>query len=161
MSVGPGEKLAHYVLSDQIGQGGMGVVWQATDTKLDREVAIKILPAGLVQDAGRVARFQREAKVLASLNHNRIASIYGFEDAGDVQALVMELVRGPTLAERLERGAMPTEEALVVARQIAEALEFAHEQGVVHRDLKPASRVQANRSSRRTASGSAVSATIS
>jgi serine/threonine-protein kinase len=138
MPVGPGVKLAHYVLSDQIGEGGMGAVWQATDTKLDREVAIKVLPAAMVEDSGSLARFRREAKVLASLNHDRIASIYGFEEEGDVHALVMELVHGPTLAERLERGAMATEEALTAARQIAEALEFAHEQGVVHRDLKPA-----------------------
>ena len=89
MPVGPGVKLAHYVLSDQIGEGGMGVVWQATDTKLEREVAIKILPAALIEDIGSVARFQREAKVLASLNHEHIASIYGFEEAGDVRALVM------------------------------------------------------------------------
>jgi serine/threonine-protein kinase len=112
----------------------MGEVWRATDTKLGREVAIKILPETLAADPDRMARFEREAKVLASLNHPNIAAIYGVEE----RALVMELVPGPTLAERIAAGAIPLEEALGIARQIAEALEYAHEKGIIHRDLKPA-----------------------
>ena len=112
----------------------MGVVYRATDTKLNRDVAIKVLPGAFTQDPGRLARFAREAQVLASLNHPNIAAIYGVED----RALVMELVEGPTLAERIAEGPIPLEEALAVARQIAEALEYAHEHGVIHRDLKPA-----------------------
>jgi predicted Ser/Thr protein kinase len=126
--------IAHYRILEKLGEGGMGEVWRAADTKLGREVAIKILPESFAQDAGRMARFTREAKVLASLNHPNIAAIYGVEE----RALVMELVEGPTLAERLARGPIPVDEALAVARQIAEALECAHERGVVHRDLKPA-----------------------
>src|SRR5262245_3217965 len=116
----------------------MGEVYRARDTKLDREVAIKILPEAVAVDAERVARFRREAKVLASLNHPNIAIIHGLEQAGDIHALVMELVSGEDLSQRIARGAIPIDEALPIARQIAEALEAAHEQGIIHRDLKPA-----------------------
>src|SRR5437763_7964768 len=127
--------IAHYRISSKLGEGSMGEVWRATDTKLNREVAIKILPDVFAQDAGRMARFQREAQVLASLNHPHIAALYGLEDAGGVRALVMELVEGPTLDERIRAGPMPLDEALSIARQIADALEFAHERGIIHRDL--------------------------
>ena len=116
----------------------MGQVYRATDTKLKRQVAIKILPPALAADADRLARFQREAEVLASLNHPHIAAIYGLEDTGGLTALVMELVEGDDLSQRLARGAIPLDEALPIARQIAEALAAAHEQGIIHRDLKPA-----------------------
>ena len=121
-----------------IGAGGMGEVYRATDTKLKRQVAIKILPPSLAADHERLMRFQREAEVLASLNHPHIAGIYGLEESGGVSALVMELVEGEDLSQRIARGAIPLDEALPYARQIAEALEAAHEQGIVHRDLKPA-----------------------
>src|SRR5262245_18997152 len=116
----------------------MGEVYRARDTKLDRDVAIKVLPELFVSVPERVARFQREAKTLAALNHPQIGGIYGFEDAGGVRALVLELVDGPTLADRIAQGPIPLEDALPIARQIAEALEAAHEQGIIHRDLKPA-----------------------
>jgi serine/threonine protein kinase len=126
--------VAHYKITTKLGEGGMGAVYRATDTKLGRDVAIKVLPDSLAGDADRLARFTREAQVLASLNHPNIAAIYGVED----RALVLELVEGPTLAERLAHGPIPLDEALPIARQIAEAMEFAHERAVIHRDLKPA-----------------------
>src|SRR6516165_9455555 len=125
----PGLSVAHYRITAKLGEGGMGEVWRATDTKLGRDVAIKILPEAFAQDAERMARFEREAKVLASLNHPNIAQIYGIED----RALVMELVEGETL-----HGPLPVETALNYAKQIADALEAAHEKGIIHRDLKPA-----------------------
>src|SRR5215471_13818000 len=116
----------------------MGEVYRARDTKLNRDVALKILPDAFTLDGERIARFRREAQVLASLNHPNIAAIYGFEDSGITHALVLELVEGPTLAERIAKGFIPLDEALPIAKQIAEALEAAHEQGIIHRDLKPA-----------------------
>ena len=116
----------------------MGEVWRATDTKLDRDVALKVLPEAFTSDPDRLARFEREAKVLASLNHPNIGSIYGLEEAEGVRALVLELVEGSTLADRIKQGPIPLDEALPIAKQIAEALEAAHEAGVIHRDLKPA-----------------------
>ena len=134
----PGDRLLHYRVVDKIGQGGMGEVWRAIDTTLDREVAIKMLPLAVSADPERLARFEREAKVLASLNHPNIASVYGLHADADRRFLAMELVPGQDLAERLAHGALPVDEALDAARQIAEALAEAHQQGVVHRDLKPA-----------------------
>src|SRR5262245_1136755 len=133
-----GTKLAHYEITTHLGSGGMGDVYQATDTKLGRSVAIKFLPEAFSHDTERVARFQREARVLASLNHSNIAAIHGVEEINDRHFLVMELVAGEPLADRIRRGAIPIEEALPIAKQIAEALEEAHEKGVIHRDLKPA-----------------------
>jgi len=138
LALTPGTRLGVYEVTAQIGEGGMGQVYRATDTKLKRQVAIKVLPPSLAADADRLARFQREAEVLASLNHPHIAAIYGLEESGDMTALVMELVEGEDLSERIARGAIPIEEALPIAKQIAEALEAAHEQGIIHRDLKPA-----------------------
>ena len=138
VSFAEGSRIGPYEIAAQIGRGGMGVVYRATDTNLKRGVAIKVLPESLVGDAGRLARFQREAEVLAALNHPNIAAVYGLERVGDQSALVMELVEGPTLEDRIAAGRMAVDEALPVARQIAEALEAAHEQGIVHRDLKPA-----------------------
>ena len=138
MPLSVGTRLGPYEIVAAIGAGGMGEVYRAHDTRLDRDVAIKLLPEAFADDAERVARFQREAKVLASLNHPHIAAIYGLEDADGVKALVMELVEGEDLAQRLARGATPLDEALAIAKQIAEAVEAAHEQGIIHRDLKPA-----------------------
>ncbi len=132
-----GSRLGPYEITAKLGAGGMGEVWRASDPRLKRDVAIKVLPAAFGEDAERVARFEREAQVLAQLHHPHIASIFGFEESNGVLALVMELVEGPTLAERLERGTLPLEECLSIARQVAEALEAAHEKGIVHRDLKP------------------------
>jgi len=138
MALTSGTRLGPYEIVSAIGAGGMGEVYRARDTKLNRDVALKVLPETLAGDPDRLARFQREAQVLASLNHPHIAHIHGFEDAGDVHAIVMELVEGPTLAGRISSGPLPLTDALAIARQIAEALEAAHEQGIVHRDLKPA-----------------------
>ena len=138
MPLTPGTTLGPYQVTAKIGEGGMGEVYRARDTKLDRDVALKVLPQGFSQDPDRLARFEREAKVLASLNHPNIAAIYGLEEADDIRALVLELVEGPTLADRIKRGPIPLDEALPIAKQIAEALEAAHEAGVIHRDLKPA-----------------------
>jgi len=137
MSLAAGTRLGPYEIGSPIGKGGMGEVYRARDTKLEWEVAIKVLPEEFANDEERLARFEREAKVLASLNHPNIASIHGFEESDDVKALVLELVEGPTLAERIAEGPIPVEEALPIARQIAEALEAGHEAGVIHRDLKP------------------------
>jgi serine/threonine-protein kinase len=138
VALAPGTRLGPYEVIAQIGAGGMGEVYRARDTKLDRDVALKILPEVFAIDGDRIARFRREAQVLASLNHPHIAAIYGFEDSGGTHALVLELVEGPTLADRIAKGAIPLDEALPIAAQIAEALEAAHEQGIIHRDLKPA-----------------------
>jgi serine/threonine protein kinase len=134
----PGQHLLHYRLIEKIGEGGMGVVWKATDTSLDREVAIKVLPGVFADDAQRLARFEREAKLLAALNHPNIASVYGLHEHQDVRFLAMEYVQGEDLARRLARGPLSVDEALDVARQVAEALQSAHDSGVIHRDLKPA-----------------------
>ena len=133
-----GTRLGPYEILDPIGAGGMGEVYRATDTRLKRQVALKVLPAALTADPDRLSRFQREAEVLASLNHPNIAGLYGLEESGGVRALVMELVAGPTLADRIAQGPIPVEEALTIARQIAEALAAAHDQNIIHRDLKPA-----------------------
>src|SRR5439155_17368416 len=133
-----GTKLAHFQITAHLGSGGMGEVYQATDSKLGRSVAIKLLPEAFARDTERVARFEREARVLASLNHPNIAAIYGLEYSDSQNFLVMELVDGETLAQRIQRGPLPVAGALGIAKQIAEALEAAHEKGVVHRDLKPA-----------------------
>ncbi len=133
-----GQTISHYKVTAKLGAGGMGEVYRATDSKLGRDVALKVLPPAFAQDAQRMARFQREAQLLASLNHPNIAAIYGLEHQGSTQALAMELVEGPTLAERIALGPIPLEEALPLAKQIAEALEYAHERGIIHRDLKPA-----------------------
>src|SRR5438046_549231 len=132
----PGSSLGSYEIVAKLGEGGMGEVYRATDTKLKRQVAIKILPARLAADPDRLARFQREAQVLASLNHPNIAAIYGIEEAGDMRALVMELVEGEDLST--VRRNLNIDDTLKIARQIAEALEAAHDRGIIHRDLKPA-----------------------
>src|SRR6202022_3166605 len=129
-----GQSIGAYRITARVGAGGMGEVYRAKDTKLDRDVAIKIVPESFAGDPERIARFEREAKLLAALNHPNIAQIYGLEE----RALIMELVEGPTLAERIAHGALPVDEALSIAKQIAEALEAAHEKGITHRDLKPA-----------------------
>ena len=133
-----GQTISHYKILEKIGQGGMGEVYRAEDTNLSREVAIKVLPEQFTQDPQRLARFEREAKLLASLNHPNIAAIHSFEHSDDIHFLVLELVEGETLAERVAKGLVPVEEALEVCRQITEGVEAAHEKGVIHRDLKPA-----------------------
>jgi serine/threonine protein kinase/Tol biopolymer transport system component len=133
-----GTNIAHYQITDKLGQGGMGEVYRATDTKLEREVAIKVLPESVAQDKERLARFDREAKALAALSHQNIAGIHGVEQEGNVHALIMELVEGEDLSQRLKRGPLPVEDALDVCKQISEALDAAHEKGIIHRDLKPA-----------------------
>ena len=138
MALSPRARLGPYEIVGSIGAGGMGEVYRGRDTKLDRDVAIKVLPETFVTDPERIARFQREAKTLASLNHPSIGAIYGLEESNGIMALVLELVEGPTLADRIAQGPIPLDEALPIARQIAEALEAAHDHGIVHRDLKPA-----------------------
>ena len=133
-----GKTISHYKVLEKIGQGGMGEVYRATDTKLNRDVALKILPEQFASDTQRMARFQREAEVLASLDHPNIGQIYGIENAGETKALVLQLIEGPTLAERITQGPIPVEEALKITLQMAEGSEAAHEKGVIHRDLKPA-----------------------
>jgi len=134
----PGQELLHYRIAEKIGEGGMGVVWKALDTALGRDVAIKVLPPGLDAEGERLLRFEREAKLLAALNHPNIAAVYGLHEQDGTRFIAMELVPGEDLSERLARGPLPVDEALAVARQVAEALEAAHEKGVIHRDLKPA-----------------------
>ena len=142
MPLQPGQMRSHYRLVEKIGEGGMGVVWKAVDTTLDREAAIKVLPEAFARESERLARFEREARVLASLNHPNIAGIYGLHEAdtstGSVRFLAMEMVAGEELAERVDRGPMPLTEALGIGSKIAEALEAAHAAGIIHRDLKPA-----------------------
>ena len=133
-----GQQLGSYRIQSLLGAGAMGEVYRARDTKLGREVAIKVLPRAFTSDPERVRRFEREARVLAALNHPHITVIHGFEEASGMRGLVMELVEGETLADMVARGPMPIADALSIARQIAEALEAAHEHGIVHRDLKPA-----------------------
>ncbi|MGE5233852.1 MAG: serine/threonine-protein kinase, partial [Acidobacteriota bacterium] len=137
MNLASGSRLGPYEITGRLGEGGMGEVYRARDSRLGREVAIKVLPEAFAADAERLSRFEREAKLLASLNHPNIAAIYGLEESGSTHALVMELVDGPTLEERLQHGALPLAEALAIAQQIAEALEAAHQKGIIHRDLKP------------------------
>ncbi len=137
MALQPGNRLGPYEILAAIGAGGMGEVYRARDAKPGRDVALKALPEAFERDAERMARFQSEAKVLASLNHPNIGSIYGLEDSGTTHALVMELVEGPTLADRIRSGAIPIDEALPIAKQMCDALEYTHERGIVHRDLKP------------------------
>jgi eukaryotic-like serine/threonine-protein kinase len=133
-----GQTFSHYRVTAKLGEGGMGEVYRATDSRLGREVAIKVLPTAFAANAQSMARFEREAQLLASLNHPGIASVFGLEESNGIRGLVMELVEGPTLADRLRQGPVPIEEALTIAKQISEALEFAHEHGIIHRDLKPA-----------------------
>jgi eukaryotic-like serine/threonine-protein kinase len=138
MPLTPGARIGAYEVVSALGAGGMGEVFRARDTKLNRDVALKVLPDSFATDVERLARFKREAQLLAALNHTNIGAIYGLEDSNGVQALVLELVDGPTLADRIAEGPLPLDEALPIAKQIAEALEAAHEQGIIHRDLKPA-----------------------
>jgi Tol biopolymer transport system component len=138
MALAPGARRGPYEITAKIGAGGMGEVYRARDTKLDRDVALKILPEAIASDPERLARFEREAKTLAALNHPHIAHIHGLEESDGVRALVLEFVDGPTLSDRIAQGPIPINEALTIARQIAEAMEAAHEQGIIHRDLKPA-----------------------
>src|SRR5216684_608400 len=133
-----GTRLGIYEVTAQIGEGGMGQVYRARDTKLNRDVALKLLPDAFASDPDRLARFTREAQTLASLNHPHIAAIYGIEESNGIRALVMELVEGEDLSQRITRGAIPLAEVLSIAKQITEALKAAHDQGIVHRDLKPA-----------------------
>src|SRR5262245_59558978 len=138
MTLRTGARIGPYEIKSPLGEGGMGVVVRARDTKLQRDVALKLLPDHFADDLERLTRFQREAQVLASLNHPNIAQIFGLEDSTRQTCIVMELVEGETLQDRLKHGAMPIGEALPIAKQIAEALEAAHEKEIVHRDLKPA-----------------------
>src|SRR5262245_10189064 len=138
MAITIGTQLGSYEVTGLLGKGGMGEVYRAHDTKLKRDVAIKILPEEFLRDVDRVSRFQREAEVLASMNHPNVAAIYDLEEVNGSRFLVLELVEGETLAEHIQGGAIPVEEALDIAKHICEALEAAHEKGIIHRDLKPA-----------------------
>ena len=138
MTLAPGTRLGPYDVTAQLGEGGMGAVYRARDTKLQRDVALKVLLPEVANDPERLARFRREAQTLAALNHPHIGGIHGLEESNGTIALVLELVEGPTLADRIARGPIPVDDALPIAVQIAEALEAAHEQGIIHRDLKPA-----------------------
>ena len=138
MALATGTRLGAYEILSLLGAGGMGEVYRARDAKLNRDVALKVLPEAFTADPDRLARFKREAQVLASLNHPHIGAIYGLEESDGVRALVLELVEGPTLADRIALDPIPPDEALPIAKQIADALEGAHEAGIVHRDLKPA-----------------------
>src|SRR3989475_6491248 len=138
MSLAPGTRLGAYEVLALIGAGGMGEVYRARDSKLNRDVALKILPDAFASDPERLSRFTREAQTLAALNHPNIAHIHGLEESAGVRALVMELVEGEDLSQRIARGPIPITEALAIAKRVADALEAAHEQGIVHRDLKPA-----------------------
>jgi serine/threonine-protein kinase len=138
MPLPPGTRFGSFEILSLLGAGGMGEVYRARDARLNRDVALKVLPEALSADPERMARFAREAQMLAALNHSNIGAIHGLEDANGRQALVLELVEGPTLADRIAQGALALDEALPIARQIVEALEAAHEQGIIHRDLKPA-----------------------
>jgi len=138
MALASGTRLGPYEVISAIGAGGMGEVYRARDTVLDRDVALKILPESFASDSDRLMRFEREAKTLAALNHPNIAAIYGLESGGGQRALVMELVEGQDLSVRIARGAIPPADSIAIARQIIDALEAAHEAGIVHRDLKPA-----------------------
>src|SRR5262245_20672835 len=138
MRIAEGTRVGHFEVMACVGVGGMGEVYRARDTRLGRDVALKVLPDAFARDPDRLARFEREAKTLASLNHPNVGLIHRMEDALAVGALVLQFVEGPTLADSIPRGALPADEALPIARQIALGLESAHEQGIVHRDLKPA-----------------------
>ena len=138
MALTPGTRVGPYEITALLGAGGMGEVHRARDTKLNRDVALKVLPANVALDKERLARLRREAQVLASLNHPNIATIHGFEYSDGVPALVLELVEGSTLSSRIAEGPIPLDESMSIARQIADAFEAAHERGIIHRDLKPA-----------------------
>src|SRR6516165_2257254 len=138
LAITPGTRLGPYEILSAIGAGGMGEVYRARDSKLKRDVAIKVLPEAFARDPERLARFEREAEVLATLNHPNIAAVYGFEESADGNGIVLELVEGPTLADRIAKGPIPIDEAIPIAKQIVEAMIAAHERGIVHRDLKPA-----------------------
>jgi serine/threonine protein kinase len=138
MAITIGTRIGSHEITELLGKGGMGEVYRARDNRLKRDVALKVLPDEFSEDADRIRRFQHEAQLLASLNHPNIAQIYGLEESGGTRCIVMELVEGETIQERLKRGPIPVEEVLTIAKQIAEALEAAHERGIIHRDLKPA-----------------------